>query len=104
MKPEWKRKWVKALRSGEYKQGHWQLKNRDEYCCLGVLCDIYQAGHWEGTEFIYKRDLATAFLPGKLSEQLAITAKQESDLAHMNDSGGYDMDFNKIADYIEENL
>lgn len=40
------RKWVQALRSGEYKQGIGALKglNKDgeqTYCCLGVACDIY---------------------------------------------------------------
>jgi hypothetical protein len=33
--------WVKALRSGEYRQGHGYLHNEDgEMCCLGVLCDV----------------------------------------------------------------
>lgn len=39
-------KWVKALRSGKYKQGQEVLHNnkggKDTYCCLGVLCDLYQ--------------------------------------------------------------
>jgi hypothetical protein len=35
------RKWVEALRSGEYEQGTGRLKTRDgSYCCLGVACDI----------------------------------------------------------------
>lgn len=34
-------KWVEALRSGDYKQGRQALRNKyNEYCCLGVLCDI----------------------------------------------------------------
>lgn len=34
--------WVKALRSGKYKQGKSYLNYCDEkYCCLGVLCDLY---------------------------------------------------------------
>jgi len=41
---KWKinrKKWVKALRSKKYKQGTGELKSVDnEYCCLGVLCDI----------------------------------------------------------------
>ena len=36
--------WVKALRSGDFKQGRKQLVNRvngsDVFCCLGVLCDL----------------------------------------------------------------
>lgn len=35
------KQWVEALRSGKYKQGRQALRNRnDEFCCLGVLCDI----------------------------------------------------------------
>ena len=37
-----KKMWVEALRSGEYKQGEHTLKNdKGEFCCLGVLCDLY---------------------------------------------------------------
>ena len=33
-----KEKWLTALRSGEYKQGKYYLKNDNNcYCCLGVL-------------------------------------------------------------------
>jgi len=36
------KKWVKALRSGEYKQGKLALHRieSDAYCCLGVLCEL----------------------------------------------------------------
>ena len=43
-----KTRWVKALRSGKYKQTTGQLRECDDdgkpvgYCCLGVLCDITQ--------------------------------------------------------------
>jgi len=33
--------WIAALRSGEYKQGRKVLRNeKDEYCCLGVACEL----------------------------------------------------------------
>ena len=39
-------KWVKALRSGKYKQGIGSLcevtGKSTKYCCLGVLTDLYQ--------------------------------------------------------------
>jgi hypothetical protein len=41
------KKWVKALRTGKYKQGTSFLKltdnrsNKTYYCCLGVLCELY---------------------------------------------------------------
>jgi len=37
-----KKKWIKALRSGKYKQGKMVLHSTDnKFCCLGVLCDLY---------------------------------------------------------------
>lgn len=35
------KKWVKALRSGKYRQAMGTLHNKDnKFCCLGVLCDL----------------------------------------------------------------
>lgn len=38
------KRWLKALRSGDYKQGRKALKKNvygvDYYCCLGVMCEI----------------------------------------------------------------
>ncbi len=39
-------KWVKALRSGKFKQGSGTLKQfnkkgQTQHCCLGVLCELY---------------------------------------------------------------
>jgi hypothetical protein len=34
--------WIKALKSGKYKQGKYVLHTDDnKFCCLGVLCDVY---------------------------------------------------------------
>jgi len=42
------KEWVKALRSGEYKQGQSYLRSRDgKFCCLGVLCDLTNRIDWE---------------------------------------------------------
>lgn len=37
-----KTKWLKALRSGKYKQTTRFLKDENGYCCLGVLCDLHR--------------------------------------------------------------
>ena len=48
MNQEIKAKWVNALRSGDYEQGQGALKNPDgQYCCLGVLCDLYDKHRME---------------------------------------------------------
>ena len=46
MKQNIMKKWIKALRSGKYKQGEGTLKQYDskgnaQHCCLGVLCELY---------------------------------------------------------------
>lgn len=57
MNAEVKKQWVEALRSGKYQQGTAALRThnfgQDQYCCLGVLCDLYTkafpyaAGQWD---------------------------------------------------------
>jgi hypothetical protein len=48
MKKEIAKKWVRALRSKKYKRGAGYLKivrknGEARHCCLGVLCELYQA-------------------------------------------------------------
>lgn len=47
MKKEIAKKWIRALRSGRYRQGKHVLKAKSrngvvQHCCLGVLCELYQ--------------------------------------------------------------
>ncbi len=42
--------WVTALRSGKFKQGSGFLRVGDEYCCLGVLCELYRRDQQKETE------------------------------------------------------
>ena len=38
--------WIKALLSGEYRKCKGQLKhNKNTYCVMGVLCDLYVKKH-----------------------------------------------------------
>jgi len=44
-----KDEWLAALRSGKYEQGRYRLRTENQYCCLGVLCDILKEkvdGEW----------------------------------------------------------
>jgi hypothetical protein len=46
MKQNIMKRWIKALRSGKYKQGQGTLKQYNSkgqahHCCLGVLCELY---------------------------------------------------------------
>ncbi len=108
------KKWVAALRSGDYKQGREQLRNGDQFCCLGVACDIVkeQIGiDWNGDRF----DKKLSFLPDSvtgvfgeidsiLDTTLPITYKTFAriggkTLIGYNDRGAT---FEEIADIIEE--
>jgi hypothetical protein len=40
LKPEVKKAWVQALRSGDYTQSTGRLRTEGGFCCLGVLCDL----------------------------------------------------------------
>jgi len=95
MDPELKRKWIKALRSGKYKQGRGQLwrKSDNSYCCLGVLEAIQgnmtPTGTIHGTLSAIARESAQGYYIRNL-------------LAYMNDQP--ESSFKAIADYIENSF
>ena len=91
--------WVAALRSKTYTQGKERLRIRDEYCCLGVLCDLaVKAGvigppintDHEIEVFVYGADRCT--LPWQVQEWAALTSPNgaygmRQGLAQDNDNG-----------------
>lgn len=113
MKKNIMKKWVKALRSGEYSQGRQVLvtvdeKGNEHFCCLGVLCNIATEsgyGEWQGTTFVDEITDSYKVLPtgvvawagmadnaGKLGSGKYLT--------FMNDQG---FTFEEIANIIEKN-
>lgn len=119
MDKEVKKRWVKALRSGEYKQGRnflcaWDSEDQEyRMCCLGVLADIAFEGEWimdtcvESATYVFESD-KNEYITGhtELSEdalkKLGITDDDQEKLIKMNDDIG--LSFHVIAAYIEENL
>lgn len=115
MKPELKKLWVEALRSGEYKQTQDQLCHKDgndySYCCLGVLCEVaVKAGlpitinfdEEEPKAYDFKETTNTADLHWRLLEEFELTSEDQSELIDLNDDK--EAPFTEIADYIEKNL
>lgn len=115
MNEEIKKRWVAALRSGEYKQGQMVLHNvcNDSYCCLGVLCELYCKEHPDLSvksqchhEFEYYFNVHEV-LPTEIIEWAdldganPIAEHWDTTIAEMNDSG---KPFSEIADLIEEDL
>lgn len=101
--PEFKAKWIAALRSGEYKQGKFYLEHNGGYCCLGVACKIAGAEAKSGTSYIH---CDVHEVPVLLRSCNSLTIR----LANMNDGKGPNGEvtprksFPEIADWIQENL
>lgn len=87
-----RQRWIEALRSGEYKQGHYRLKCEGRYCCLGVLAELAgKLEEQENGEFLAV-GAGMASLPHEVIGNQSI-------FWDMNDSWG--KTFAEIADYIE---
>lgn len=112
MKKEIADMWVAALRSGNYKQGINRLRNENnEFCCLGVLCDISEKGKWASLNhfpfYTDGNDWSSFSLPEGIRIWAEISVKNPSvkvgldeyTLSHLNDGG---ISFEEIANYIEK--
>jgi hypothetical protein len=121
------KKWVKALRSGKFKQGHNFLKtsrkNKVRHCCLGVLCELYDQEqkrkhkkrlkqttariyHYVDDELCYRMDNMVDVLPKAVQKWAGISDPSGNvsfinyeTLIDMNDGG---CTFNRIAKVIEK--
>jgi hypothetical protein len=122
MKPGIKKIWLKALRSGEYKQGRKSLCRTDRgesyYCCLGVLANECADGFWilresdgpvcKGEPNSWNLQLNNAhwlspwYLPPEFLKQVGLSSYEQSRLSDMNDH--YKYNFETIAKWIEGNL
>jgi hypothetical protein len=115
MREDIKNLWVEALRSGKYEQGRGSLRNNietvDEFCCLGVLCDISELGEWitdSAGDVCYKvldGGSSSSVLPESIKQWANMLSKAglfdtslKGTLTLQNDSG---KSFNEIADIIE---
>jgi len=117
MKKQVMKKWVTALRSGKYKQGKEYLCDDGKYCCLGVLCDIYNKERVKSKKrSIIEDDKSTSYLhfdgawevlpecvrewAGMESSTGALSLKDmDTSLAELNDHG---KKFSTLANTIEK--
>ena len=113
MNKQVKAQWLTALRRGHYKQGHKCLRPSDAYCCLGVLCDLYDATQWQpskgsqGELYSYGKSGNYIYPPDAVWQWAGIdpdvyAENVGADLARMNDEK--EMSFYQIADWIAANL
>ena len=105
MKPDIKQAWLTALRSGDYQQGQGYLRQGDQYCCLGVLCDLYGKAvgpEWEAADDdVHAMHGTESSLPFRVQEWARIASPNPLDLVEMNDNGST---FEELANIIEESL
>lgn len=97
MKASIKKIWLKALRSGDYKQGKGWLKQATDsktysYCCLGVLKDAVPG---------LRRATREEVLAPSALKKVGLTQAEQTKLADMNDAG---KSFKTIAAYISRFL
>jgi hypothetical protein len=105
MKPNVKRKWLIALRSGEYKQTKQVLKDQFGHCCLGVLCEVVKNEMGLRWTKDAGGNLRFDGIPSQLSCKVRtfcdLTSLDTCALVTMNDNGET---FLEIANEIEAKL
>ena len=116
-----RKKWVEALRSGDYKQTTGALKNIganvDMFCCLGVACDLSGLGKWRfphqgEIDYWDGESMQSGVLTPRMQDWLGVnnsevevyiddeeTGERRETLVSLNDSG---WTFEQIADLIED--
>ena len=105
MNPTIKARWVKALRSGRYKQAQGVLETPDgRNCCLGVLCRILRIKRIKTPNAVFFTCNGDTF-EGYPSMR-AMAAKGDLDSHHfltsLADANDHGSSFEEIADRIEE--
>jgi hypothetical protein len=110
-----KKKFVSALRSGDYTQGSSALRaietvydekkkkevSKATYCCLGVACHIAGATGITDKAYVMNEKRSVIKSINKVPSLLQGEDGIPQQLASMNDSG---KTFAEIADWIETNL
>lgn len=98
-----------ALRSGRYKQGKGQLKDKEgRYCCLGVACEVYRkakGGKWttagfQGTNVVLPNSVRRWFGFTNGNPTIAETDTCRTTGSYANDDLKWS--FKKIASAVEK--
>jgi hypothetical protein len=118
MKHSIAKQWAAALRSDDYKQGRFQLRCGDRFCCMGVLCNLHAQAHpkiaaQQRRPHIYMGQ--KAYLPSEVIKWAGIKTGNDPILpasatkvrgavryfSSLNDA--HRLSFNEIADLIDAN-
>lgn len=84
LNPEVKRKWVKALKSGDHKEIKGQMRSMNGAMdVLGVLCDVLREevrGKWENESFLLSRTSHIYLPPRRVSIACGLEDKRVEDI------------------------
>ena len=96
--------WIKALRSGKYEQTKGGLRNRKGFCCLGVLCDVYDPTKWvedDDIKYLFWYEEEESNLPHYLYTFIGLNElDNRPELYELNDK--FDKTFKQIANILEK--
>ena len=104
-----KQEWLTALRSGEYQQGKYSLKQDNKYCCLGVILELQNEltlsydnmfCNFHHSSCISDKSAMYNVLSG-FGDFKGFRIDKKECLANLNDS---EYTFNEIADIIEQHF
>jgi hypothetical protein len=97
-------KWIEALESGEYEQCRMTLRKGNQYCCLGVMCDLYDPNGWLNDYHLAMPLVPSSVVRQHFGLQYALV-KEDGQLvpyAKLNDN--YKLSFSEIAAIARESL
>ncbi len=103
MDPDFRRRLLHALRSGEYKQGTGkQLRDENDcFCFAGVVCDLIDPEKWTTCSEGYAYGTYRVAWPDTVQRKSGIPPKIFCQFVSMNDRG---KTFTQIAQRIEDYL
>ena len=105
--------WVRVLRSGQYEQNTGALRSLDQFCCLGVACDLYDEGGWAEDDvdpMVYRAEGKgyDEVLPPCVQKWLGLRTSmgrvelRDEVLSTLMDANDEGATFEEIADLIEK--
>ena len=108
---ELRRRWVAALRGGKYDQTRRELRHNrtsanDSFCCLGVLCDVFDPEGWDtinGESYgalLGEGIGSSSHPPPEVMAEAGLSQTEVSTLIFMNDDE--EMAFDEIADAVDK--
>lgn len=87
-------KWIEALTSGQYAQGEGKLHimamddEPDKYCCLGVLCDVYDPSGWKKidstTAYAYVSKMNKEYPPSFIVDEAGLRQTTDRETSEMS--------------------